>query len=82
MLFAIPWQYPLGDKPGVHSKGKKLERKVLEVVEFELIALAGCQHSFQEKTFSNIILQSNIKGIEVLAVSMDETLFCALVQME
>lgn len=32
--------------------------------------------------FSGIILQSNIKGIEVLAVSLNKILFCALVQMK
>lgn len=70
---SIPWEA---------SQGKKLERQVLDVVEFEFTALAGCQHSFQEKTLSNIILQSNIKGNEVLAVNVNETLLCALVQMK
>jgi len=45
--------------------------------EFDLATLAGCQPSFQEKSFFNTILQSNIKGIEVFAVSINKILFCA-----
>ena len=64
-------------------KEKTGEKTVLEgEVEFKLTTLAGCQPSFQEKTFSSIIFQSNIKGIEVFAVSINKILFCALVQMK
>lgn len=57
-------------------------KTVLEEVEFELTTLAGCQLSFQEKTFSNIILPSNVKGIKVFALNINKILFGALVQMK